>query len=223
MATTDVDWLATRNQIIEQALSHIGVIELGEDPSPEQFARALFQLNSVTKFLETKHLFLWNYSEETIATVAGTASYTFTNSDAIGIDEAYYLSSGQKINLDVIDMADYRAISDKTTAGTPAQVAFDRGSVTPTIYLYPVPDAIISLKVRVARRLKDWDTAAGNAWPAWWVEPLVWRMAADLSHMFRLPLPERQLLEAKAADLMREAFIDDFRTHDQGEVIFNAE
>lgn len=225
---SNVDWLATRNEIIARALNNLGVVPLGEDPTPEQQKFALDQLNSTTKFLQTKQLFLWNYGEEEIALVHGQAAYTFVNNDAIGIDEAYYLkpSTSERVFLTTIDQPTYFHITDQAiTSGLLDKIYFERGVSTPKIYLYPKPDLTRSdmpttIKVRVARRLQDWDSASGDVWPAWWVEPLVWRLTADLSHVFRAPLQERAVLEAKANGMLGEAFSDNWRTHDRGDIAF---
>ena len=210
---SDVDWVMTRNDLIKAALSICGVIPEGEDPSADQQDTARKELDGITKYLQALNLFLWNYSTETVTLVAGTATYIPTNSDAIGIDQAYYLdSSGCKVFLDIGCWADWLMKTDPNTSGTVAEVYFNPNVRAPTVAFYPKPDSSVStVYVRMARRLKDWDAAADNAaWPQWWFEPLKWKLAANLSHHYRLPLQERAMLEAKAVELINSVKVDNF-------------
>ena len=220
---TTMDWTEVRNDIIKDALLDIGVLPIGEDPDAEQMAIAVRKFNSLTKFLQALNLFLWNYAEYSFNTVAASASYAITNGDAIGIDGAWWMDGTMRNNLEIIPRQTYDAISDKTVAGTPEQVFFDLTINAPKVYLFPVPNAAIAMRLRIARRLRDWDNAgdnsAGDVWPQWWIDPLRYRLAADLAITFQLPPAKIQLLEAKAQEMINSVKIDNFSQKDKGEVV----
>jgi hypothetical protein len=152
----------------------------------------------------------------------GQESYGFTNNDAIGVDEAYYISGTTKVWLERIVLEDYLALQPTSNA-LPTQFYFDRGNRTPAIKLYPQPATIFSIYVRTARRLKDWDLAADNAaFPQWWFEPLKWKLAANLCYTFQQPIAKIQLMEAKATELMAAVRADNWNQRDKRDVVFTA-
>jgi len=221
---TTMDWTAVRNDLIKQALLIVGVIPLGEEPDADQLSIANQALDSITKYLEAHNMFLWSFSDVSIPTVATTASYTITNGDAIGIKEAWYTTANEKYPLEIISADDYSAITDKTTAGTPEYVYFSRGINAPVLYLYPVPDAVLAATYRLALRLRDWDNANDNStsalFPQWWMEPLKWKLAANLAHVFQAPPNKIALLEAKATDLINSVKVDNFANRDWADLNF---
>lgn len=221
---TTMDWATTRNDLIKQALLIVGVVPLGEDPDADQLSIARQSLDSLTKYLQAHNLFLWNYSDVSIPTVASTDDYTITNGDAIGIKEAWYTVSNKKTSLTIISADEYSALEDKTTSGTPTQVYFERGLSTPKLWLYPVPDAVYATVYRLALRLKDWDSASSNStnemFPQWWMEPLKWKLAANLAHVFQIQAAKISMLETKANDLMNSVKIDNFDAKDRGDTVF---
>jgi hypothetical protein len=225
---TQMDWTATRNDIIKQALWNIGVVPYGEEPDPEQLSIAKMALNAITKHLQNSHIPLWNFSDLAIATIASTAYYAVTNADAVFIDTAWLTISSNTVDLDIYDREYYYSLTDRgVTTGQPTGVFFDRNIATPAVYVYPIPDAVYALTCRLGRRLRDWDSATdnslGDTWPSWWIEPIIWKLAANLSHTFRLPLNERVLLEKKAEELIKSVQTDNFKQNDRGEVKFYAD
>jgi len=223
---SNVNWSATQNKMIQHAFWRIGVVPYGEQPDSEQQAIALFELNSLMKFLMAKNMPLWNDAENVINTIAGVRGYSILNTDAIAIKKAWYTISDIIYPLAVYAREEYESLTDRlVTRGTPTSVYFDRSVNAPTIYLYPIPDGIFAVTVKVSSKMKDWEAAATNAsfdvLPQWWIEPVIWKLAANLSHVFRLPLPERDRIEAKADGLLKEVFVDNFKSNDMGEVHFD--
>ena len=220
---TAMDWTATRNQIIKQALLIVGVVPLGEEPDADEMAAAVFELQSITKSMEMTDLFQWNYSDYTFNTVAGTTTYLVANGDAIGIDEAWYLTGSDKKPLIVIGQPDYYNITNKTIVAAPERIWLNLGTNTATLYLYPVPDAIYAITARLPRRLKDWDNAGDNStselWPSWAIQPLTWKLASNLAYHFQVESTKCQILEGKAKNLM-DALRRDNYPRDRGEVRF---
>jgi hypothetical protein len=223
-----VTWTATRNDIIKHAFWRIGVVPYGEDPDAEQLAIARFELNAITKHLHVSSQPLWNVSEVDITTVLDQVEYAIADANAAFMDDAWLTISSRPLFLDIYDEPTYRRLTDKAvTSGQPSGVYFKRGIEAPSVFVYPKPDDAYALTLQVVRRLVDWSAAnvnqAGDSFPQWWIEPLTWKLSANLSHVFRLNLKERLVLEKKADDLIKSVQVDNFSQNDKGDIFFYAD
>lgn len=200
MAPTDFDFNQTRNEIIARAMRMVGAIGLGQTLSAEQLDQGIIALNSVVKEWQTRHIFLWTMEMRTESFIASQDDATLDN-DVLALDKAFYVdASGDHVMLQIVSFRDYQAIPDKDYESQyPTQIACDYGKSTPTIYLYPVPNAALDIKLFVVKRLQDMDAAAGNAdIPQQFLEALTYALADALSDEYPIPLPEKQRLKAKA-------------------------
>ena len=103
---------------------------------------------------------LWTVELRTQTLTASTTSYTL-DSDLIDILEAVvYKASDTTVDMEVdrISRAEYLNISKKSTEGTPTQYYLLRGQSTPTLYIYPTPDAADTFKYWGLTKIQD----AGN-------------------------------------------------------------
>ena len=103
---------------------------------------------------------LWTVELRTKTLTASTSSYTL-DSDLIDILEAVLYTTTDTttdIEVDRISRAEYLNISTKSSEGTPVQYFLQRGSSTPTLYLYPTPDAAHTFKYWGLTKIQD----AGN-------------------------------------------------------------
>lgn len=222
------NWTATRNEIIRQAFWRIGVVPYGEDPDGDQQNIAVFELNAITKFLGANNIPLWLFQEISFNLADGEDFYPLSANEAYYLESAWLAENNSKIPLNILSVKDYFNLPDRlTTKGTPHSVCFDKGLAVPKIYVYPVPDKTYSFVCRIAKRLEDWALASTNQYPdfilpQYWIEPLTWKLAANLAYVFRLKLEERSLLEAKAENLLREVLIDNFKQNDKGDIVFYA-
>jgi hypothetical protein len=79
------NFLVTRNEIIEEALRHLGVIGEGETPSANQYTEHAKTLNMMIKALVPRGLSVWATERLTIFLEDGKASYV--NGDKIALSD----------------------------------------------------------------------------------------------------------------------------------------
>ena len=100
---------------------------------------------------------LWTVELRTQTLTASTTSYTL-DSDLIDILEAVvYKASDTTVDMEVdrISRAEYLNISKKSTEAVPTQYYLLRGQSTPTLYLYPPPDAADTFKYWGLTKIQD--------------------------------------------------------------------
>jgi len=147
MTAADFDYISTRNQIIERAFRIVGALDLGNPLTAEQLAQGVQALQELTKAWQNEHLFLWTYNALSFSTVAAQVSYSGTlSTELIGIDKAWVVDGDSDLEVQVVPWSRYNEIRDKTLPGRPTIIAMQPG-VTPTAYLWPVPDAIYTIRL----------------------------------------------------------------------------
>lgn len=197
MAASDYDFNVTRNEIIERAYRIIGKGSMSEPVSAEMFSQAIVALNSMIKSWQSKHVFLWTLKEFFQTLTAGQASYSLAASDppVYAIDRAYLRYDNIDHLVDVASWRQYVDIPDKTSAGDPSVVALNT-AITPTLYTWPVPQQTRTLYYTGIVKLKDFDTAGGNAdFPVRYVEAITFGLAHKLAFEYGLPIPMQRELE----------------------------
>ena len=100
---------------------------------------------------------LWTVELRTKTLAASTSSYSL-DSDLIDILEAVvYKASDTTTDMEVdrISRAEYLNISKKSTEAVPTQYYLLRGQSTPTLYLYPTPDAADTFKYWGLTKIQD--------------------------------------------------------------------
>ena len=100
---------------------------------------------------------LWTVELRTQTLTASTTSYTH-DSDLIDILEAVvYKASDTTTDMEVdrISRAEYLNISKKSTEAVPTQYYLLRGQSTPTLYLYPTPNAADTFKYWGLTKIQD--------------------------------------------------------------------
>lgn len=224
MAITDFDYLATRNEIIEGAMRIVGALDKSQGLTAELLDQGVKALQLLVKSWSNKHLFLWSFNQTSFVTVAAQEAYTTTeltgNDDAIiGLDKAWVVQSNEDVQLEVISWSRYQDIRDKTTnAGRPLAIAF-KPEPNPSFYLWPSPDIVYTIKVLCLFPLRDFDSAAGSGdVPARFQRALKYGLAEDLFDEYPGPINERVFVQAKAAELFREAKNSDVPVETTNEV-----
>jgi hypothetical protein len=108
---------------------------------------------------------MWTIEQGTISLVAGTGTYDLP-SDTVDLLEfvirtnAGATSTQSDLTMSRISVSTYSSIPSKLSQGRPIQVWIDRQATTPTVNLWPVPDAVQPYQF-VYWRLKRIDDA-GN-------------------------------------------------------------
>ena len=207
MAASEYDFNVTRNEIIERAYRIIGKFSLGDVLTAEMYQQGVIALNSMIKSWQSKHVFLWTLKEFTQTLTAGQASYSLASVDpaVYAIDRAYLRIDNLDRSCDVASYRQYVDIPDKTSTGDPVVVALD-GQLTPTLYVWPVPQQTRTLYYSGIVKLKDFDTAAGTAdFPVRYLEAITFGLAHKLSFEYGLPVQQQRELERQYQSEFAEA------------------
>jgi hypothetical protein len=203
---TDFDYLATRNQIIEEALAIVNVKRDGQPLSAAQIAEGAKSLNLLVKSWTNKHVFLWSQVEEDLSTVASTASYTsgFTP-EALGIDKAAVVVGDRDKEIQVITYSQYEAIEDKTRTGEPQYIAFYKVDRAAKVFLYPTPDQVYTVKFLSVLPLKDMEDADGYGDVT---AQFQLALAYGLARLLHSKYPDEPGKMKRVADMSQEFFLE---------------
>ena len=141
------------DEVIQEAFERCGL-----------HARSGYDLKSARRSLNlllaewaNRGINLWTVELRTQTLTASTTSYTL-DSDLIDILEAVvYKASDTTVDMEVdrISRAEYLNISKKSTEAVPTQYYLLRGQSTPTLSLYPTPDAADTFKYWGLTKIQD--------------------------------------------------------------------
>lgn len=201
MALSDYDFNLTRNEIIARAYRIIGKLDEGETMSAEMLSRAIIALNVMVKSWQNETVYLWTLREFTQSLSAGTKSYSLASQDPAihALDRAWWRDGTTDHGVHIASWRQYEDLYDKDSEGDPTLVALDN-RISPTMYIWPVPTQTRTLHVLGIVKLKDFDTAGGNAdFPVRWLNALTYGLAAELGMEYGLPGGEMDRLERKAS------------------------
>lgn len=195
------DFMMTRDQIISRALRICGAISDADTPTTDQVTNAALALNSMVKRWQNDHIYLWTLTDITKNTSAGTANISLSSDYVAGIEKAFIRdASNNDIPLEQKTYSYYLELSNKTPQGQPYYYAFD-SKISPSVYLYPTPNAIYSLHLICVKLLADFDASSDNPDAASnWIDALVYGLADSLADEYILPAQERAWVNAKAKE-----------------------
>lgn len=115
-------------------------------------------MNLLTLEWQNRGINMWTMDSSSVSLVAGTAAYSLP-ADTIDILEAVVRTgtgtSQQDLTLTRISMPVYASIPNKNSTGKPLQMLITRGLSTPTVTVWPVPDAAYTLYYWRMRRIED--------------------------------------------------------------------
>jgi|TARA_Y100000296_G_scaffold45935_1_gene52675 hypothetical protein len=139
-------------EVIEEAFERCGFnARTGYD-----LKTARRSLNILFSEWANRGLNLWTIELRTKTLTASTSSYSL-DTDLVDILSAVtYKASDTTVDNEVerISRAEYLNISKKSTEGKPSQFYLER-TITPTLYLYPTPDAADTFKYYGLTRIQD--------------------------------------------------------------------
>lgn len=199
--SANYNWTATSAQILSAALRKVGVTE----PDASDLSIAKFALNALMKELQHRKDFPWLVSLVTFPCVVATKDYTL-EADTADIEQVFVRENDYDYPVHIVSRFDENDITDKTDAGRPTACRFHRTLTASTLTLYPVPDDTYAVYYSKIRLVRNMDADANNADVlVEWINALIYKLAAELSNDYHLPLEERNWLEGKANSKMSEA------------------
>lgn len=210
MATT---YRNTRDTAIRMAYEEIGVAIEGESLEPEYINVAQRVLNTMLKAWQAYPIQLWKRKTYNLTLVAGTASYTL-GTGTVGEKVMRVLEVERKdtdsisVPLNPLSLNEYRALSNKTTTGTPVNYYFTPNVTDATITVWPVPDATAAaeytIDITYIAPIDDVNAGTDNFdYPSEWEEAIVLNLAMRLSRRYGGLTPtERAYLKQDASDAL---------------------
>lgn len=126
------------SDIIEEAYQLIGMNDIR---TADQAKSARRSLDLVLQELESEGVNLWRIERRTLTLTPSTPSYALTADIVDILDASIRDSSGTDITLDRLGIQQFLEIPDKTTESRPTHFMLRRSIPTPTLEVWPVPDA----------------------------------------------------------------------------------
>ena len=213
-----------RDQIISLALRKLGVLEIGDVPSPDTIANAAMSLNLLIKQLSTEGLRLWKNSELVIPLTSGQTSYILGGSSStlmydtqaptvaitdrpLKVIQGFYRNLQTTPYIDtpvlVVSKQEYNILGSKYSTGTANTIFYDVKKLNGLLYVYLTPDANaqtnIQLHIVVQLPLDDLGSALDVPdFPNEWMNCLVWNLADQLALEYGVPMNSRQEIGQRA-------------------------
>lgn len=146
---------------------------------------------------------LWSVDLQSTTLTSGTATYTVDPSTIMILDAYIVLtSSATDRYISPISRTEYASIANKTTPGFPTQYWFDR-LVSPTITLWPVPDASATYTLKYYRYRQIQDAEIGSAttpeMPYRFLDAFTAGLAYRLSRIYAPQLEQLRKADAQEA------------------------
>lgn len=132
--------------IVKRAMQTAGLMEPGASTVDPLFGprreMAMDMLDSICKSVQNEAVIDRHVVRTTAAVTAASATVTLSTSAMMLLGKVMFAETGETYEspIQVVSTDDYNNIGDKTTTGTPSVALFNR-QPTPTLTLWPVPDA----------------------------------------------------------------------------------
>lgn len=153
--------MTTALEVITSSARLFGAIGPIEALTSEEAADGLVSLNELLESLSNESLAIYAITQESFATVAGTASYTigsgatWNTTRPLRIESAFIRSSSIDYPVRVLSREEYDGITAKTTRFMPNRLFYDTTVANGTVYLHGVPDAVYSLFLDSYKQLQS--------------------------------------------------------------------
>lgn len=186
-------------QVIEQALSLLGVIALGESADPEVIGDGLLFLNDMVDSWSTDSLFIYAQQELSKSCAPGTSQITLGPTGDIVTDRPYRIEPGaffRVSNLDYrmeqIDRIDYDIIVNKSVQATyPNVFYYEPTEPNGVMKIWPCLASTATLYLPVNILLSQFvDAVTSYLLPPGYKRALVYSLAEEMAPTYRPCSPD---------------------------------
>lgn len=219
MATSNsVDFAVTRNDIINDAYSHIGHLDEGEILTGEREEYAARQLNKMIKAWTAKGTHLWALKERELPLAKGVNAYTIGPSGDYEINRPNRVANLRRKGSDGIETPvwhisrrEFMEQPNKISRSTVNMAYYDRQLTNGVMYVWPTPSSGLEcLLFTSEEHIEDFDASTNDtAFPQEWAEALSWNLAVRLG--FRENIDPTTLNAVKG---MADECLDDALNYD---------
>lgn len=186
-----------------------GVIGKGETPDDDEAADGLEALNAMLNSWETQTLYVYQIQEDSFTWPANTSSVTvgsggtfsMTLPSRIADDCAFTTADGTDVGVRLIDVDAWSSIQVKSLTNTWGWVIYvEYGVSLHTLYVYPVPNANITFKLRSWQRLQTFAALTDSmSLPFGYERAIVFSLAEEYGPEFGVTIqPSVQRIAATA-------------------------
>lgn len=197
--------MATIGDIVKQALQKILCEEDTNQFSATQITHALTAANLMLESWSLERLKQYKMTLASFSTANATASYvigtgqTWNTLQPIEIENAYVRVSNEDYFVEPVRRREYMQIRNKSKAGRPEKLFFERGETNGTVYLWPVPTAVESIWLDMRRVIASYSLATDVVTlPRGYERALIWNLALELCPDYEAQPSET--IKAKAAE-----------------------
>lgn len=207
----------TAGDLINAALTKIGVLGQGFEASADEFEDARRELNWMLKSWSVDGPNLWTVAEQTVTLVSGTQTYTLSPRPRFVMNARLAISGVESRPLTEWARQDWDKFIMKANPGIPSIYVLDRGRTATTITFWPKPtftSGTYTVLVGYERAIEIVDAGANDIdIPEEFMETAVMCLAARLLEQYRIEDATAQIIRQRAALLYNQAMLFD-RTGD---------
>jgi hypothetical protein len=216
MATSGTTTLQyTRNDLIDAAISTLGVLARGQTPTTEDYTRAATKLNMLVAKLRTQQLPLWKRTEYTLTLVASQISYTL--GDGLTLDTPYPLkmleaysiptSGNTRIDVEIISSSEFNILPYNTSGGQPIKLNYQPFVNYGVVKIWPTPDTSVATNYTmklVYQAPFEYFTASTDTMdmPEEYYLPIVYNLAVLIAPEWGIPIEDRRELKKEAKEYL---------------------
>jgi len=204
--------MASAQQIINDAHTHIGVLPAGSELGADMSNFGLIMLNRLIDHWTVEGLAIAGQAVKTIA-ATGVISYVVTPRPVKVESVSVIDSSGVQQNARLVTSTDWSKVPDKTRTGGLAEIAYyDGGYPSAKIFLTPMPAAGSTVNLHVIEPLPAIATLLTPVTVSTGVEKaLMYNLAVDLASSLEKPVPPSvAALAASTKDALKTLIADVF-------------
>jgi hypothetical protein len=206
-----IDFSLTAREVVTFALRKINVCATTEDPTADDSARAMQELNLMLKGWQ-KYPSLWRLTEGSITMISATASYTLSPFPH-RVTSIRYRTGTVDTPLTWMTRGEYFDLATRTTAGAPTQYYIDFQRSAATLYVYPVLTTVSAqtFLTTFQRKFEDIDDLANDIDVRQeWLEVVGYNLAVRIAPDFGASSTARfPVIKAMADGLLADALYDD--------------
>jgi len=193
------------SEVILAAMTDLGVLSAGENPTGEETELGLRTLNFMLKSWQGRGVTSWRDTEGSVAFASGTAKMVLTPY-CLDVTEARLIqASNYERPLQRWELAQYRQIPNKATPGYPTAYTVSKLDASISLTLWPVPNATMTILYSYPRIIEDvTDGAQTIDVPQEWLETVYYGLASRLVAAFgvsRIDPAAAQRVDQRAASL----------------------
>lgn len=158
MATSGtITYSLTARGVVTHALRRIRVTPVFDDPSAEDMAMGIAELNLMLKGWQLTGPHLWRQTEGSVTLLANTASYVLSPRPHRISECRYRDANSRDLPMEELTRVEYFEMPLKTTAGIPTQYYMDPQRSSATLYIWPVLSAVTTetIKYTYSRVFED--------------------------------------------------------------------